>query len=86
MISGPVLKLIAKSNPEIGEDELCPGGKGIITATDVGYCKYIERKNWNVKCKEYTKSCYTIRVCPTFVECYERHLIDRSFCCEYICV
>ena len=72
--------------PDIEKEELCSGGKGTITGNDLADCKYIQRKVWKVKCKEYTASCYLIRVCPLFDDCYRNHLINRSFCCEYICV
>ena len=81
-----LMKEAADTYPVIEKEELCSGGKGAITGTDLADCKYVQRKVWKVKCKEYTVSCYWIRVCPSFDDCYKNHLINRSFCCEYICV
>lgn len=85
MVRYATLRRLAASYPIIEPGELCAGGKAEITANDVADCKYIQGKDWKVKCKIYTVSCYWIRVCPTFDSCYRNHLINRSFCCEYIC-
>ena len=85
MVSYAILRQLATSYPIIEPGKLCAGGKAEITANDVADCKYIQGKDWKVKCKIYTVSCYWITVCPTFDSCYRNHLINRSFCCEYIC-
>ena len=85
MVRYATLRRLAASYPIIEPGKLCAGGKAEITANDVADCKYIQGKDWKVKCKIYTVSCYWITVCPTFDSCYRNHLINRSFCCEYIC-
>lgn len=44
-----------------------------------------ERKIWQVRCRITSRTCYQIVVCPTFDYCYNRHLTNTFFCCEYIC-
>ena len=61
-----LMKEAESTYPVIENQELCSGGKGTITGNDLADCKYIQRKVWKVKCKEYAASCYLIRVCPLF--------------------
>jgi len=76
--------IYSPSYPVLESNILCSGGKGAISAKDYGDC-IIKLKTWQVKCKITTTSCYWIRVCPSFDKCYKEHLINRTYCCEYIC-
>lgn len=64
---------------------VCDGGIAHpLDSGDPGSC-FLEGKIWKVKCRITTVTCYKIVVCPTFDHCYQRHLSNRVFCCEYVC-
>ena len=84
-ISLAVVQSQALSYVEIESDALCDGGKGTISIGDIIDCIYTQNKSWNVQCEITTETCYWITVCPTFDHCYQNHLENTVFCCEYIC-
>ncbi|XP_078347390.1 uncharacterized protein LOC144632586 isoform X2 [Oculina patagonica] len=66
---------------------LCSGGKSTVTPSDYGWCTVFQKPNtWKLKCKVYIDTCYEIVVCPLWDPCYKDHLINRSYCCEYLCM
>ena len=62
----------------------CDGGISHPShSVDFASC-FAEGKIWQVRCRVTTRTCYKIVVCPSFDDCYQRHLTNTVFCCEYV--
>lgn len=70
---------------EIDEKKVCVDGKGKPSEVDEVDCVYNRNKRWKVECKIRTRTCYYIKVCDTLDDCYEKHIYNNIYCCEYVC-
>ena len=64
---------------------MCVGGKRKPSMVDEADCVYVQNKRWQVECKIRTRPCYYTEVCDTLDDCYNKHVYNNIYCCQYVC-